>query len=93
VKSEQKPSADSKEAKIEAALAKLSDEDRKIALKQRFCAVLNTSRLGSMGTPIKVLVEGQPVFVCCQGCRDGALKDPKAILATVERLKRANASK
>jgi Cu(I)/Ag(I) efflux system membrane fusion protein len=90
--SEDKTSSDGKAAKIAASLARLSAEDRTIALEQRFCAVLPTSRLGSMGTPIKVMVKGQPVFVCCEGCRDGALTDPDATLARVEKLKQDNAS-
>jgi membrane fusion protein, copper/silver efflux system len=90
--SQEKPAADGKEVKITAALAKLSVDDRKIAEQQRFCAVLNTSRLGSMGTPIKVMVEGQPVFLCCEGCREDALANPQATLATAEELKMASAS-
>ena len=94
ISAEQKQSADGKEAKIEAALAKLPDEDRRIATQQRFCAVLDTSRLGSMGTPIKVMIAGQPVFVCCEGCREKALaEDPQQILAKVARLKQAAAGK
>ncbi len=88
----QKPS-DGKDAKILAALAKLPEADRKIAEQQRFCAVLGeSSRLGSMGMPVKVMIEGQPVFVCCAGCREDALKDPKATLSQAQKLKRANAS-
>ncbi len=87
----QKPAA-GKEAKITAALAKLSDADRKIAEQQRFCAVLGESRLGSMGAPVKVMIEGQPVFVCCEGCREDALSDPKATLSKVENLKKAAAA-
>jgi Cu(I)/Ag(I) efflux system membrane fusion protein len=76
-----------KETKIAAALAKLSPVDRKLAEKQRFCAVLKNNRLGSMGTPIKIMIEGQPVFVCCEGCREDALVDPKATLANLEKLR------
>ncbi len=88
----QKPSADDKEAKIRANLARLSDEDRKTALEQRFCAVLNTSRLGSMGPPIKLMIDRQPVFVCCEGCRKSALGDPNATLAAADELRKANVS-
>lgn len=34
---------------------------------QGICPVMNQP-LGSHGAPIKVLVDGRPVFVCCQGC-------------------------
>ncbi|MBC7819942.1 MAG: efflux RND transporter periplasmic adaptor subunit [Planctomycetaceae bacterium] len=56
------------DAKIDLAFAKLSPEDRKLAASQKFCPVLTESRLGSMGVPVKVLVNGQPVFVCCNAC-------------------------
>jgi Cu(I)/Ag(I) efflux system membrane fusion protein len=82
-----------KDAKIKAALAKLSDADRKLAEQQRFCAVLTTSPLGSMGAPVKVMVDGQPVFVCCEGCREEALSDPQVTLAKVQELKEATSTK
>ena len=82
-----------KDAKIVAALAKLPAADRELAEQQRFCAVLADSRLGSMGSPIKVMIDGKPVFVCCEGCREDALKDPKAALTNVENLNKANAAK
>src|SRR5262249_9153844 len=66
-------SNESEEAEIIAALAKLSQEDRKIALDQQNCVVLEGNRLGSMGTPVKVMIEGQPVFLCCEGCKKKAL--------------------
>jgi hypothetical protein len=75
------------DAKIRAALASLSADDRKLVDEQRFCPVLTSNRLGVMGTPVKVMVEGQPVFLCCSGCKDKALADPKATLATIERIK------
>jgi hypothetical protein len=82
-----------KDAKIKAALAKLSAADRTLAEQQRFCAVLTSSPLGSMGAPIKVMLDGQAVFVCCEGCREEALTDPKATLAKVQELKEASAAK
>src|SRR5829696_8334462 len=56
------------EAAIQASLAKLGPEDQKLAEQQRFCAVENDSRLGSMGPPVKVMLKEQPVFLCCKGC-------------------------
>lgn len=79
------------EAEIVAALAKLSPEDRQAAEAQRFCPVIEDSRLGSMGPPVKVMVEGQPVFLCCAGCKAKALKDPQATLTRVAQLKRTSA--
>jgi hypothetical protein len=76
------------EAKIKAALAKLAEVDRKLAEAQRYCPAEPENRLGSMGTPVKLDVSGKPVFICCEGCRDQALADPKATLADVEKLKK-----
>lgn len=79
--------AQEKEAEIKAALAKLSPEDRQLAEKQGFCVVMNDSRLGSMGTPIKITVKDRQVFVCCKGCVKKALKNPDQTLAKAEELK------
>ncbi len=81
------------EAKIQAALDKLGPEDRKLAEAQKFCAVQAKSRLGSMGTPIKIEVKGQPLFLCCEHCEEDARKDPEKTLARVKELKEKNAPK
>ena len=77
------------DAKITAALAGFSPADRKLAEAQKFCPVLGDSQLGSMGVPIKLTVEGQTVFVCCDACKAGALGKPAETLAKVEKLKQA----
>ena len=79
------------EADIQASLAKLSSDDRKLAEAQKFCAIMTTNRLGVMGTPLKVMIKGQPVFLCCRGCQSKALAKPDATLATVAALVKANA--
>src|SRR5262249_45864541 len=62
------PMSSAEQARIKAALAKLSAEDRHLAEAQVFCAIDQESRLGSMGPILKVMVKGQPVFLCCKGC-------------------------
>ena len=74
-------------AKIEANLAKLRPEDRQLVEAQGFCPIMLKNRLGVMGTPVKVMVNNQPVFVCCNGCRQKALANPARTLAMVEQLK------
>jgi hypothetical protein len=76
-----------RQARIKAALAGLPEEDRKLAEEQKFCAVEQENRLGSMGRPVKVMVKDQPVFLCCKGCTEAALKDPDKTLAAVKELK------
>ena len=82
--------AGSLDPEIANALAGLSSEDRSLVDSQRFCAVMTDKLLGSMGTPLKVEVNGQPVFLCCKGCKAKALRDAEATLATVAKLRGAN---
>jgi len=74
---------DGKSEKIVAALAKLSDEDRTLAEKQKICPVTKQP-LGSMGTPPKVDVGGKPIFICCKGCEKRLLDDPDKYLANLD---------
>jgi hypothetical protein len=83
---------DPEEVEIREEMAKLPPADRKLAEAQRWCPVQAGNRLGSMGKPFKVPVNGRPVFLCCDSCKEKALKDPDRTLATVERL-REKASK
>jgi len=73
---------DSPEA-IEAALAKLSDEDRALAEEQAICPV-GGEKLGSMGTPIKLTVEDRVVFICCEGCEKPLREDPEKYFAKLD---------
>ncbi len=81
---------DATETKVTASLAKLSLEDRQLAEAQQFCAVRSRQRLGSMGAPLKLEIKGEPVFVCCAGCKSKALKNPDETLTRVAALKSAN---
>lgn len=81
---------DGADAEVIAALAELPEEDRLAAEAQKYCAVMTESRLGSMGAPFKVMVEGQPVFLCCEGCKDNALANPQETLANVKKLTEGN---
>lgn len=77
------------EAAIKANLDKLSPEDKALAEAQKSCPIGNEP-LGSMGVPMKLEVKGQPVFICCEGCKSAAMKDPDKTLQKVEELKKAN---
>jgi hypothetical protein len=80
------------EAEIAKNLAKLSPEDRKLAEAQRYCAIQEDDRLGggAMGPPLKLVIKGKPVFLCCGQCKKDALADPDKTLAKVEELKAKN---
>lgn len=61
-------------------VAKLSVADQYAALQQRTCPVTRQP-LGSMGTPMRISVMGQSVFVCCEGCVNRLKSDPQKYLA------------
>ncbi len=75
------------ENKIKANLAKLDPEDQKLAEEQKFCALENENRLGAMGVPVKIVVKGEPVFLCCKGCQKDAQADPDKTLANMKELR------
>jgi hypothetical protein len=80
------------EKEISKALATLSDADRKQAEAQRFCPIMQYTRLGSDGAPHKVMIGGASVFVCCEGCIEHAKEGGKATLAMVQKQIKASAT-
>jgi membrane fusion protein, copper/silver efflux system len=62
------------------ALPQLAPEDRPLAERQKLCPVTNKP-LGSMGTPVRIVVSGQVVFLCCDGCEPALKQDPAKYLA------------
>jgi hypothetical protein len=69
--------------KMKAALAEMDPEDAASAEKQHICPV-SGEMLGTMGVPQKVTVNGQSVWICCDGCRDKLLADPDKYLAKLQ---------
>lgn len=47
---------------------------------QETCPV-SGKKLGSMGSPPKIVVDGKPLFVCCAGCSDKVKHSPKEFIA------------
>lgn len=74
--------SDMEQMKVE--LARLAPADAASAEKQHLCPVTG-EMLGTMGAPIKVDVNGQEVWICCQGCRDALLEDPSKYLAKLNK--------
>lgn len=67
---------------LPAGLAKLTEQERKSALKQGVCPV-TSQPLGSMGKPPLIKVNGQEVFLCCAGCEEEIRNEPEKYLAKV----------
>ena len=61
----------------------MPNSEQTIALDQVICPVTDF-KLGSMGVPPKVMVNGEPVFICCEGCREGLLQEPDMYLAKLQ---------
>lgn len=64
---------------LEVAVAQIMEADRPLVERQRVCPVMDAA-LGEHGTPIKLLVGDQTLFVCCQGCVDEVRKSPRVYL-------------
>lgn len=77
-------SGDDAMAKMKAGLATLPEEDRASAEKQHMCPV-SDQMLGTMGAPIKLTLNDQEVWICCNGCRKKAEADPETILAKLSK--------
>jgi uncharacterized protein (TIGR03000 family) len=78
------------EKEVADNLAKLDPEARKAAEEQRFCAVQEGIRLGSMGVPVKVTLKGQTVYLCCEGCEGKAKANPDQTLEKVRKIRPKN---
>jgi uncharacterized protein (TIGR03000 family) len=70
------------------ALAELPPEERTLAEQQRFCPIQPANQLGAMGAPVKVRIQGQTVFLCCEDCAEKARKNPAQTLAKVKEIKK-----
>ena len=83
--------ADVLSKRIEESMSQLSAEDRKLAEAQKYCPVGARfddegrpvgTLLGSIGKPVRLMVEGEPVFIACPSCTQ-PFKDDTAIYMRV----------
>ncbi|MBA2224621.1 efflux RND transporter periplasmic adaptor subunit [Thermogemmata fonticola] len=76
------------DAEIAANLQSLPPADRQAAQQQGYCPIQRISRLGSMGPPLKIQLQGETLFLCCEGCEREARAHPEETLHIVEQLRR-----
>jgi hypothetical protein len=76
------PVASPPKAQPQVTLAALEEFDKEGIARQKVCPV-SGEPLGSMGDPIKVLIDGKPLYLCCEGCVPKVMKDPAAYLSKV----------
>ena len=81
------PAKDTKPDEVADERAKLPPDERALVEAQEWCVINTDERLGSMGPPLKLDIKGQPVFVCCKGCKRKAEADPDKTLAKAGELK------
>ena len=60
--------------------------DAELIKAQEACPITR-KKLGSMGKPIKITLKSQPVFLCCDSCKDEALANPDKTLNKLKELK------
>ena len=82
-KANQTPAVVPADGSKKTAAAVLSAEDQSLADQQKVCPV-GGEALGSMGTPVKMMVGDRAVFLCCEGCRGAVEKDPEKYLAQLD---------
>lgn len=76
-------SASSKYSDIPFGLTSMSESDRVSALTQRNCPVYD-DQLGNMERAHKIMVRGEPVWLCCPGCEEAFLENPDLYLKKIE---------
>jgi hypothetical protein len=64
---------------LQVDLAELDQSDQARIARQRVCPVTG-AELDSMGGPVKVLVGGQPLYLCCKGCLSKVKNAPEKFL-------------
>jgi hypothetical protein len=67
----------------EAPFHDLAPADRVLAIQQKICPVTRKP-LGSMGTPMKVVVSGRTIFLCCEGCESKLRAGPARYLGSLD---------
>lgn len=75
-----RPSAESRGEAPASAGSDASPDDLALAKSQKICPVTGKP-LGSMGTPVRVVVAGRAVLICCDGCEAKLKGDPKKYLS------------
>ena len=63
-------------SRIPVTVTALDQSDRPHIEQQKVCPVTG-GQLGSMGTPVKVMIGDQAVYLCCKACVGKVQKDPE----------------
>ena len=84
----QKPTDSVPQRPADTAPAKGAMDAKLIALQKPFYPLdvcpISQEKLGGMGEPVDMLVDGKLVRLCCGGCKKGVVKDKVAILKSID---------
>jgi hypothetical protein len=72
------------EPKVTVTIGELDKSDEEGIARQKTCPVTG-AELGSMGDPVKVLINGKPLFLCCEGCVPKVKSAPEIYLKKMEK--------
>jgi Cu(I)/Ag(I) efflux system membrane fusion protein len=82
-----RPAANALSPKALENIARLPKADQALALAQKRCPITDAP-LGGMGVPVKVLIKGQAVFLCCPGCEEEAKAEAEETLKKIAGFKK-----
>ncbi|HEY4760073.1 MAG TPA: hypothetical protein VIH42_05775 [Thermoguttaceae bacterium] len=71
---------------LTVTVAQLTEADQAGIASQKVCPV-SGGKLGSMGTPIKVMVGNQPIYLCCEACIRKVQDNPAQYVAKAAKLR------
>lgn len=63
------------------AMGKLGELSDSVLVSLQGVCPVSGQKLGSMGTPPKIMVKGKPLFICCAGCKGKLEASPDQYLA------------
>lgn len=75
------------EREIQDAFSKLVPSDRKRVEMQGLCPISGEA-LGTKGLPVKLMIQDEPVFLCCKECVEKANANPDDTLKKVANLRK-----
>jgi YHS domain-containing protein len=70
------------EPKPSVKIVELNERDKDGIVRQKVCPV-SGDVLGNMGNPIKVLIDGKPLYLCCEGCVAKVKSNPETYLKKI----------
>ncbi|WP_235908928.1 hypothetical protein [Roseiconus nitratireducens] len=75
--------AEKHSGQMTVSVVRTTPADAPLIAAQKTCPVMDEP-LGSMGGPVKLMVGGKPIFLCCRGCIKKVEAEPAKYMAMVD---------